>query len=91
VAPGAWLPSTDMIRFNLKYGYDMDAKIKVDGKLQKEDPSQTRSQTIGLAFDGLAIGLPLQIDLDMTTPISGKNTAFANKSNVFNFKTFYKF
>lgn len=91
VAPGAWLPSTDMIRFNLKYGYDMDAKIKVDGKLQKDDPSQTRSQTIGLAFDGLAIGLPLQIDLDMTTPISGKNAAFANKSNVFNFKTFYKF
>ncbi|MEI8026837.1 MAG: hypothetical protein WCI18_10865 [Pseudomonadota bacterium] len=91
VAPGAWLPCTDMVRLNLKYGYDMDAKTKTDGKLQKEDATQTRSQTIGLSFDGLTMGLPLQADLDMTTPISGKNAAFANKSNVFTLKTFYKF
>lgn len=91
VAPGAWLPCTDMVRLNLKYGYDMDAKTKTDGKLQKEDATQTRSQTIGLSFDGLAMGLPLQADLDITTPISGKNAAFANKSNVFTLKTFYKF
>ena len=91
VAPGAWVPSIDMLRFNVKYGYDMDAKTKVDGKLQKEDASQARSKAIGLSFDGLTMGLPLQADLDMTTPISGKNTAFATKSNVFTFKTFYKF
>ncbi len=91
VAPGAWLPCTDMFRLNLKYGYDNDAKTKTDGELQKEGASQTRSQTIGLSFDGLTMGLPLQADLDMTTPISGKNATFANKSNIFTLKTFYRF
>jgi hypothetical protein len=91
IAPGAWVPSADMLRLNYKYGYDKDAKVKEDGKLQTQDAPQSCSQTIGLSFDGLTMGIPFQMDLDMTTPLSGKNVGFATKSNLFTLKTFYKF
>ena len=91
VAPGAWASELDMIRFSGKYGYDLDAKTKTDGKTQTDPAARGQSATFGLSYDGLTQGVPLQVDFDIVKPIAGKARQFASSNNILTLKTFYQF
>lgn len=90
-APGVFSSSLNPLKINAKYSYDYDAKVKIDGVEQKDDPTRSTSVALGLGLDGLQVGLPFQADIDYVMPVSGRNVGFASKVNVGTLKLYYKF
>jgi hypothetical protein len=100
VAPGAWYAPIDVLSFGAKYAYNFDAKTKTDGKL-KEGAIAPESQNLvtSASLNGFVHGIPLQLDVDYTMPVSGKGNLDAYRlsetpvasSVAATLKAFYKF
>ncbi len=92
VAPGAWFAPVDVLSVNTKYGWDYKADEKENGVAPDENSkgAYTHSLTMGASLNGFVYQIPLQLDLDYTMPMSGKNTE-ETTSMLATLKAFYKF
>ena len=91
LAPGALVESLNAVKINTKLSYDFDAKTKVDGVEQSDEATKSTSLALGLGFDGLQMGVPVQVDFDYVMPSTGRNVLSAYRSSVGTLKLFYKF
>jgi hypothetical protein len=92
IDPSAWVDALGFISFTEKYNYNYEAAVKVDGTKQESDEvEQSRSFTTSVGFSGFPYSVPLQLDVDYTMPLGGKNVALATNSIATTLKAFYKF
>lgn len=100
VAPGAWVAAIDVLSLGAKYAYNFDAKTKTDGKTATGAIAPESQNFVGsVSLNGFTYGVPLQLDVDYTMPISGKGNLDANRlsetavasSVAATLKAFYKF
>jgi len=62
--------------FNAAFRYDFDSPGSVDGQSLGSETSLMSAQ-VGITLDGLRKSLPLQLDVDYSLPVTGKNIASA--------------
>jgi hypothetical protein len=64
--------SLDTFVLNSAFKYDFDSPGEVEGQSLGSESSLMSAQ-LGITWDGLRVSLPVQLDLDYTLPLAGKN------------------
>jgi len=69
--------------------FDKDSKVVVDG-IEATDASEFNSTAAGVRVDLLPIGVPVRLDFETVTPLSGKNDYAVTSKNA-QVKLFFRF
>lgn len=72
------------------YNYDFDSKTKIDGTEGSSKAPRSYSVTFGTTVDGLALRLPVQLELEYEMSVGGRNATALNAMGT-TLKAFYRF
>lgn len=72
------------------YNYDFDAKTKIDGTEVSSKAPRSYTVTFGTTLDGLALRLPVQLELEYEMSVGGRNATALNAMGT-TLKAFYRF
>jgi hypothetical protein len=87
---GAFVDALDPVGLYTMYTYDYDGEDRIAG-VALGDKSQLKTLRYGFTLTGLPKQIPLSLDADYETPLSGKNVTIATKNINVTAKAYMRF